>query len=702
MANDVEVEIGLDSTKFQKEMDKMAKSVSTLGDSINQNFTGKINNSLQTFQGTLGGLVAFKGIELIADQFRKLGEEISKAVGVADRKEAGLTKLGFAIKTSGRGASEATKDFSDFADEIERTTKFTDDQAIASATLLANTTNLSNKGIKEAVKASADLATVMGVDLESATQSLAKAQQGHLDRLLKNTLHIREGNDASQTWANTLQRLTSLQGSAGSTLDTYAGKTDQLAKAQENVQEALGNIIIKNSQVLGFLQGLREQMDQNEKSAISNSENLSSYLSNAILYALSFTKVLVDVVDVFGRAFSVMYNAVSGTVKGLLVAFNTLFLGIAKGVGTLVSYVDEAMGQSILNSFKDFEKGTEAMATSTIDDFKSIGEAITGDTYVSKLSANLDKLALTTAGFRVKEKKETEADNEEKVQKAYDTERAILEARSKLRAENTALSEQLLVEKQNFLEMSSNMEITNLQERALAELATTRDTEDAKIIATMEAEIAKTAFIKDQQEKNLTQEKIYRDAQLKRQQNFDKSELALEDMKGKNKVANQKDTLNAIATLSSAHNKTLATIGKAAAITSILIDAPVAHEKALAAFPPPFNFIAAGLVDLASAAQIARVSGVQFENGGIVGGTSFSGDNIQARVNSGEMILNRQQQAQLFEVAQGKGKVSGGVDATTLQTIIQAIQNTPIIVQANGREIAKLVREESRSGFSFA
>jgi hypothetical protein len=48
-----------------------------------------------------------------------------------------------------------------------------------------------------------------------------------------------------------------------------------------------------------------------------------------------------------------------------------------------------------------------------------------------------------------------------------------------------------------------------------------------------------------------------------------------------------------------------------------------------------------------------------FATGGIVEGTSFSGDNVIAGLNSGEMVLNRAQQANLFAIA-NEGKATGG------------------------------------------
>ena len=66
-----------------------------------------------------------------------------------------------------------------------------------------------------------------------------------------------------------------------------------------------------------------------------------------------------------------------------------------------------------------------------------------------------------------------------------------------------------------------------------------------------------------------------------------------------------------------------------------------------------------GLVGLATAA--IGITGIQamfaklpkFEHGGIVPGSMMSGDMMTARVNSGEMILNKSQQARLFNLANG-------------------------------------------------
>ena len=81
----------------------------------------------------------------------------------------------------------------------------------------------------------------------------------------------------------------------------------------------------------------------------------------------------------------------------------------------------------------------------------------------------------------------------------------------------------------------------------------------------------------------------------------------------------------------------------------------------------PLGMINAAIMGVATAAQLAAQIAAKpvppsFASGGIVPGTSYSGDNVQANVNSGEMILNARQQRALWETANGNiGAGAGGV-----------------------------------------
>jgi len=102
---------------------------------------------------------------------------------------------------------------------------------------------------------------------------------------------------------------------------------------------------------------------------------------------------------------------------------------------------------------------------------------------------------------------------------------------------------------------------------------------------------------------------------------------------------------------------------------------------------------AAALAGLAAGIQIAAVNASKpqppaFAEGGIVPGTSFSGDNITARVNSGEMVLNGSQQARLFEMANGAGG-AGNIsvylgDELIYKNLYKASQRGDLIIDARG------------------
>lgn len=79
----------------------------------------------------------------------------------------------------------------------------------------------------------------------------------------------------------------------------------------------------------------------------------------------------------------------------------------------------------------------------------------------------------------------------------------------------------------------------------------------------------------------------------------------------------------------------------------------------------PANLIAVTGFISAALAAISTISNAKFASGGIVGGTSYRGDRLTANVNSGEMILTRQQQRNLFD-AISSGDIGGGGSGAAL------------------------------------
>ena len=94
--------------------------------------------------------------------------------------------------------------------------------------------------------------------------------------------------------------------------------------------------------------------------------------------------------------------------------------------------------------------------------------------------------------------------------------------------------------------------------------------------------------------------------------------------------------------------------------------------------------------------MVATIS--QFATGGIVGGNSKSGDRVLARVNSGEMILNAAQQAQLFAIANGRMQPTVNMDVLTglMSGGAGGVKAGSVVGKIRGRDIVLVAANETR------
>jgi TP901 family phage tail tape measure protein len=176
-----------------------------------------------------------------------------------------------------------------------------------------------------------------------------------------------------------------------------------------------------------------------------------------------------------------------------------------------------------------------------------------------------------------------------------------------------------------------------------------------------------------------------------------------ENMNLKDRASAYSSSLSTISTLTASSNKTLFTIGKSAAISQATVDGILAIQKTLAVIPPPAGFVMAGLMGVATAANVARIASQKppsFATGGIVGGTSYHGDKVGINVNSGEMILNRDQQTALFNKISSDS--DGGSLASAIHELGNRIMNLEIVLKADDIEIARSVNRAVSNGFTLA
>lgn len=151
----------------------------------------------------------------------------------------------------------------------------------------------------------------------------------------------------------------------------------------------------------------------------------------------------------------------------------------------------------------------------------------------------------------------------------------------------------------------------------------------------------------------------------------------------------------------------LADQAKSISNTAISISNAVAGATAAAASTgPAAPFVLGGYIATMVGAVLAQIASTAtafiqakqllsgadagaFEQGGIVGGTSYTGDKLTARVNSREMILTQQQQARLFDIANTPAAI-GGIDYEALAAVIAA-QPAPVMDYTEFRQFEQQV-----------
>ena len=670
--NKVAVEITLEEkaalkalTQLTKEIQKTETSFQDAGDTGDKAM-GKIESSSisasSSFKSLVGGVtIANLASEAIVGVANGIKNFVLDSVQAAAEQEQATNQLAQALRAAGSYSREAVDDLSAFAGELSLISKYGDD-AILSQIAIAKSFGATNQEAKDLVQAAANLAATFGGSLESRVEQLGKTFSGSAGKLSQLIPALKDLSKEQLVAGDAIDIVNKkFAGAAASELDSYAGRLGQLTKAFGEFQEAVGGIIL-NTGISSLFTTLTEAVQLvNEKMGDSAIESARA--------AGGFVETSSSVDQLKRKLNELKVEAID-----------------AEQIVNNPSWFDILLARPVAAADNLARLNKEIAATEEI---------------IKKAQGNAPK---TNAPAETP----TRTVTQEELDKEIEKQKRLLALRQET---NAALQQSTLEQAQWELEQSITQ--AQLTEQQYAdELTRILDFENAKIQVKYQAEIDKASLIDDAQ----ARAEAYAKAGVDR-------ELAIEKAKvdGKKKLndilaANAKDSQNVqlsdqqsffskATSLANEQNKSLAAIGIAAGLAQIARDTPPAvsssYKFGAAIGGPALGAAFGAIAASAQAAQAARLAGMKFAYGGVVPGTSTSGDSVQAFVNSGEMILNRQQQTELFNLANGSGGGNSSVIAE-LKELRAAIENLQININVDGRKIAESVRTQVQQGFRLA
>lgn len=692
----VSVELSVDEQKALKALTSLTQKFDSFGKNAEKTIK-KTDMAFASFAGNLAASAVSKGFSLLASGIKNIVFSVDDLIGAAANQEKVLNELNTALAISGKFSKEASKDFQDFASNIQNTTGVGDEAVLALGAQIQNISRVSVDELKKATEATIQFSSALGIDLNSAGTLVGKALEGNVASLQRYGLSVKKGATDTETFNNVVNALGAFSGTAESKLNTFAGSFAAFRGRVGDLNESIGTIIIQSPAVVAAIKGFEKGIFFLDKVIKENSGAIREFTTQAILGLVNSLKVAADIFAFFNKGFAgfeITGKIFQQALFGIDIALSNFNLGLDTVIGKIQEYtgLDLGAGQEAFRQAQEASIANSREQISAIDsEITAIANRTTAqnnavknfaDVVVNETNRAIQAQATAQEEGNTKYLEQLNARNQIAVQK----EQEQIDALSLLRMtnkENDKINAQTeLLEKQLAADAEFQFLAENLgKEEALREVA--RATELSKTAGHNAAVLQLRA------------------ARVKAEQNQVFALQRYEDLSNKQRLDNLKSTFGIMANLQSSSSKELFMIGKASALAIATVDGIQAIQKALASAPPPFNYALAAAVGVVQASNLAKIASAKqggMENGGIVGGSSTFGDKISMNLNSREMVLNRQQQTKLFNDINNGGNSGNVVQA--INNLGDRIARMNIVVQANSREIARLVRDEREAGFA--
>ena len=744
MANEVKIEITLEERKALKALDRLTKEIDDTAKDSAKSFK-KLDGAVASFAGNLAADLAGKALTLVSDTFIRAADaavEFEKAIAevntlLPESKRLNEDLVDALSDLSGNYGTTQTKQAESFYQVISSGAE----EGAAAVKLLDSANKLALGGLADltdSVDVLTDIVNVYGQENINtdqaantlfATVKLGKTNIQELSTTMGQVLPSAErlgvsledlgGALATMTvqGLSTGQRVTQLQalfsalfkksGDAGKKFGKEVGeafsltalRTKGLTRFLEDLNTATGG----NELVLQELLGRTEAVNAVFALTGKNSQKLASNIADI----KKNTDALTQAAEVNANTFSQQWAEATQKVSNIFGKWLSPAIDLAtsalKSFNEALEETPEEKAQELADMSKEAEKLGKSIKHLEGLSYLPPSEEARLEGMKSRLQ-EINKIL-----DEQKRKKEEAAKPPKQKEEATKSDAEIAAAQAinekviAIRTERNAILQKIEEER-----IAKEGELARLQYEAMKEgremdLATRQEEyaleKEIKLLQDEEkvAQEAKTKEKLAELDMKFKGEQLKRDLDANKKKEKADKEAAekkkkLDEQAKQAYFANKQAEINIasnaaglITAVSGKETKAAFLISKAAAAAQVVIDTQRANMLAraqLGTFAEPVVLrqnIAGGI----ALATIAATTLQGFADGGVVGGgATTGGDNRTITARDGEMILNADQQANLFNGINGGGM--GG----------------DIVIEIDGREIARAVRDQRQQGFS--
>lgn len=253
-----------------------------------------------------------------------IGSAFKKSIDEAIDFENKLNSLNVALASNNNYSEAASKQLENLSSEMQRITKYSDGQILASEALIASLTKLNTDGIAKATVSAANLASALNMDLQSASRLVSQALEGNVGALSRYGVKIQNTTDSTTRYSNVLNALSRFQGRAAAEAETFGGSMEKLKNNIGDVFKNFGRGVIASGELAKVISELSAWFAE-----------LSTTITNNIPATANFISGVVRFFKIIGLTVTLVISTMAIAANAIKILFYGLLGSIEKAINEL-------------------------------------------------------------------------------------------------------------------------------------------------------------------------------------------------------------------------------------------------------------------------------------------------------------------------------------------------------------------------------